>query len=352
MVTFTATLLTGSAWVAIGLATFGLFMANLGGPGWVSWMTELIPAPSRGHYWSYRNSIIGVVQLAAILAAGWLLDFAKANQGEALAYGVLFGLATVFRLGSVLALKAQHEPPMPRSEASRQHRLWDFLRELPSTNFGRFTLFYMALNFALVMIYPLMQVHLLKNLQVSYEQYSWVTMAFTVASFLLLPYWGPLADRFGNRRILLVSAAALPLVALGWAFATDWRLLMALQVLGGFLAGGVTLAANNYVFDSVEPERLPKTWAYYTVVTMVASFAGSLAGGVLAQALGDANWAWAGLGPITGVFLVAAVLRVLVLLFLARSFVEVRPVQDNPGLRYFYVDKPIQDVAALFRRRS
>ena len=126
-------------------------------------------------------------------------------------------MATVIRLGSIVVLRIQHEPELPRTEDSRQMTFFAFLRDLPRTNFGRFVLYYMALNFALVMIYPLMQVHLLKNLGVTYEQYSWVTMVFTVATSVFLPYWGPLADRFGNRRILLVTAAFLPLIEIGRA---------------------------------------------------------------------------------------------------------------------------------------
>jgi len=332
VVTFVATLVTGSAWVGIGLYCFGLFFANLGGPGWVSWMTELVPADLRGHYWSYRNRLIGFVQLAAILAAGWFLDLAKGQHWESVAYGVLFSVATVIRLGSIVVLRIQHEPELPRTEDSRQMTFFAFLRDLPRTNFGRFVLYYMALNFALVMIYPLMQVHLLKNLGVTYEQYSWVTMVFTVATSVFLPYWGPLADRFGNRRILLVSAAFLPLIALGWVFITDWRLLIVVQLLGGFLAGGVMLSANNFVFDAIAPEHLPKTWAYYTVVTMLASFAGSVVGGAVAEYLGNEKISWWGMGPLPLVFLLTSLLRLL-FLFLGRTFEEVRPVTHPQGWR-------------------
>jgi MFS family permease len=141
-----------------------------------------------------------------------------------------------------------------------------------------------------------------------------------------------LADRFGNRRILLVSAAFLPLIALGWVFITDWRLLIVVQLLGGFLAGGVMLSANNFVFDAIAPEHLPKTWAYYTVVTMLASFAGSVVGGAVAEYLGNEKISWWGMGPLPLVFLLTSLLRLL-FLFLGRTFVEVRPVSHPQGWR-------------------
>jgi len=343
LLTFWCTVLTGSAWVAIVLYCVSLFIANLASPGWSSWMNDLVPANLRGRYWSARNSIAGVVQFLAIAAAGVVLYESKRLNWEISAYGVLFTLAFATRLVGAFCIRAQHEPPMRRTEEGRQMTFLKFLGELHTSNFGRFVLFSVFLNFTVVMIYPIIQVYLLEDLRFDYLKYSAIMMTFTISSFVFMTYWGPLSDRFGNRRILVVSSVLLPFAALAWVFTTDWRLLLVLQLVSGFLVSGINLTTTNFIFDSVKPERMAKAMAYFTALNTGFAFLGALAGGALADALKAGGWRWGLLGPLTTVFLVTAVLRLLVLGGFARGFREVRDAEPSPGLHYFFIFKPYQD---------
>ncbi len=343
VLTYWGTVLTGSPWVAIVIYCGSLFVANLASPGWLSWMNEMVPPQLRGKYWASRNSLAGLVQFVAIAIAGVVLYQAKRANAELMAYGVLFTMAFVFRMGGAVCIRAQYEPPMVRTEEGRQMTFLKFLAEVPSTNFGRFALFSIFLNFTVVMIYPIIQVYLLRQLGLDYVEYSLVMMTFTIASFVFMTYWGPLTDRFGNRRILLVSAVLLPLVALPWIFVTDWRILVALQLVSGFVVAGINLSTTNFLFDSVKPERLAKTAAYFNALNTGFAFAGALVGGAMAEGFKALSWQWGILGPLTTVFLVIAVFRLVVLGVFARGFREVRDTEPSPGLRYFYVLKPYQD---------
>ena len=343
VLTFWGTVLTGSAWVAIILYCGSLFIANLASPGWLSWMNDLVPGNFRGRYWSARNSVAGLVQFAAIAVAGVMLFESKRLNWEIPAYGVLFTLAFIIRMGGAFCIQAQHEPPMHRTEEGRQMTFLKFLGELRTSNFGRFVLFSIFLNFTVVMIYPIIQVYLLKELKFDYIQYSAVMMTFTIASFVFMTYWGPLSDRFGNRRILLVSSVLLPFAALAWVFVTDWRVLVVLQLISGFLVSGINLTTMNFIFDSEKPERMAKSVAYFTALNTGFAFLGAVAGGTLADLLQNGDWRWGLLGPLTTVFLVTAVLRTVVIGGFARGFREVRDTEPSPGLRYFFIYKPYQD---------
>jgi MFS family permease len=343
---------THSAWVVILLYCGFLFVANLAGPGWMSWMNDLVPVHQRGLYWASRNRIAGLVQFAAIGAAGLVLFEAKRLNLEVPAYGVLFFLAFASRLAGAFCVGAQHEPPMHRSDEGRQMTFLAFLKDLRSSNFGRFAVFSVALNFSVVMIYPIIQVYLLQELKLDYLAYAAVTMTFTIASFVFMTYWGPLGDRFGNRRVLLASAFLLPLAALAWVFVSDWRLLIILQLASGLLVSGVNLATTNFLFDSVKPDKVAKTVAYFNALNTAVAFLGSVAGGALADLLKGAGWHWGPLGPLTTVFLVVALLRFAVLAVLGRRFREVRDTEPSPGLGYFYLHKPWQDVAGWVKRKT
>lgn len=339
------TVWTGSAWVAIAIYCASLFVANFGGPGWMSWMNDLVPENQRGGYWSFRNSVAGLTQLVPIAVAGWALHDAKVAGSELPTFGVLFFLAFLARLGGVFCLAAQHEPPMKRTDEGRSMTFPAFLKDLRASNFGHFVVFSVLLNFTIQMIYPIIQVYLLQELGMDYNQYTWVTMTFTIASFVFMLYWGPLADRFGNRRVLLVSAVLLPFVAVGWIFLKEWWWLVGLQLITGFLVSGVNLATTNFIFDSVKPERMAKSIAYFTALNTTFGFLGMVSGGALADGLKALSWQWGPLGPLTTVFLLVAVLRVLVLLSLGRSFHEVRTTEPSPGLRWFLIYKPWQDAS-------
>lgn len=345
LVIYWGTVWTGSAWFAIGAYCASLFVANFGGPGWMSWMNDLVPEKQRGSYWSFRNSVAGVTQLVPIAAAGLALQQTKAQGLELAAFGVLFFLAFLFRLGGVLCLAGQHEPPMHRSAESRSMSFLAFLKDLKASNFGRFVVFSVLLNFTIQMIYPIIQVYLLQELGFDYNQYTWVTMTFTIASFVFMLYWGPLSDRFGNRRILLVSALLLPLVAVGWIFLKDWWWLIGLQLITGFLVSGVNLSTTNFIFDSVKPDRMAKSVAYFTALNTAFGFLGSITGGAVADLLKTLSWHWGPLGPLTTVFLVIAVLRIAVLAGFAKGFQEVRKAEPSPGLHWFYIYKPWQDAS-------
>lgn len=347
LVIYFGTVLTGSVWVAIGTYCLSLFVGNLGGPGWMSWMNDLVPSDQRGAYWSFRNSLAGITQLVPIAVTGLALEVAQVHDAEVATFGVLFFLGFLARLGGAFCIHAQYEPPMKQDHA-QAFRLVDFLGDLRASNFGRFVLFSVLLNFSVQMIYPIVQVYLLQELKLDYNQYTWVMMTFTIASFVFMLYWGPLSDRFGNRRILLVSALALPVVAVAWVFLRDWWWLVGLQLVSGFLISGINLTTANFIFDSVKPERMAKSFAYFTALNTAFGFLGAVSGGALADGLRALGWQWGLLGPLTTVFLVIALVRVGVLVGLASGFREVRETEPSPGLRWFYISKPWQDISGWF----
>jgi len=260
-------------------------------------------------------------------------------------FGIMFALGFVARFAGSICLHFQWEPPMKRTDEGRQRSFVGFLGDLRSSNLGRFVLFSVFLNFTVQMIYPIIQVYLLRELRFDYNQYTWIMMTFTIASYVFMLYWGPLSDRFGNRRILLVSALLLPVVALAWIFVKDWWWLLALQLVSGFMISGINLTTNNFLFDSEKPERMAKTIAYFTALNSTFGFLGAVSGGALADGLKSVSWQWGLLGPLTTVFLVIAVLRALVLLGFASKFKEVRDTEPSPGLRYFFIYKPWQDAS-------
>ena len=348
VVVFASVILTHQAWLAIMFFCIGLSASNLSNPAWLSWMNDLVPVPRRAAFWGIRNRAGGIAQFAATSLAGLFLFAAKSRGLEMTAYGILFFLAFLSRFSDIFVLKRMQDLPMARSPEALALSFPAFVRDLRASNLGGFIGFMTAMSFLTMMMAPLIQVHLLREIGLNYVQYTAVTMTGAIAVFLFMPYWGSLVDRFGNRRILIATSLFLPVVALAWVFFRSWLLLLALQLFNGFLMAGFSLAGSTYVYDAVDRVRVTKTLAYYQTLSMAAAFAGSVTGGAIVQWLADRGFTWGILGPITTVFALIALGRLAVLFFGPRRFTEVRATEPSPGLHYFFLVKPYQDAVLSF----
>jgi MFS family permease len=376
---FAVAALTRDPWTIVLFYSLGVFVSSIASPGWLSWMNDLVPMPMRGAFWGKRNTVLGVVQFAAIAVAGLALRYAEPRGGTLLAFGILFGLAALSRASCVIFLGIQHDPaldPAPgeapgsaMGDATRGARRDDassaacaadaatgrpgkrtareggrgfisFLRSLPQGGFGRFVIFSVLMNFSINVMGPVLPVFLLKSMGLDYFSYTAVTMVSMVLSYVAMSYWGPLTDRFGNRRILLVTAGALPLLALGWIFAKGVPAMLALQAFSGFVLAGFNLSTTNYVFDSEKKDRIASTMANFNALNNGMAFAGSITGGLVATAVAALPLAFLAPQNIEIVFALSALLRLAVFIGLSRGFPEVREVESSPPVTHFYLDMP------------
>jgi len=358
---FAVAALTRDPWTIVLFYSLGVFVSSIASPGWLSWMNDLVPMSMRGAFWGKRNTVLGVVQFAAIAVAGLALRFAEPRGGTLLAFGILFGLAALSRASCVVFLGIQHDPaldPAPggdKGEAGRAAAVGapgrrgpraggrgflSFLRSLPRGGFGRFAIFSVLMNFSVNVMGPVLPVFLLKSMGLDYFSYTAVTMVSMVLSYVAMSYWGPLTDRFGNRRILLVTAGALPLLALGWVFAKNVPAMLALQAFSGFVLAGFNLSTTNYIFDSEEKDRIASTMANFNALNNGMAFAGSITGGLVATAVAALPLAFLAPQNIEIVFALSALLRLAVFIGLSRGFPEVREVESSPPVTHFYLDMP------------
>lgn len=341
---------TGNPWVGMFLFSLGIFASNLGSPAWASWMNDLVPPRQRGTFWGKRNRIIGLVQFVSILTGGVILFLGKKLGLELPAFGLLFLLAAVARISCLIPLSHQHEPEFHKPDRKSEFHFYIFLSKLFTTNFGRFTLFVMVMNFSVYVSASLIPAYLLRVLKMGYLEYSLITMTSAILTLVFMPYWGPLADRYGNRRVLVVTGLVIPFLALGWALFSSLGALLVIQAFSGLVWAGFNLCMSNYIYDAVRPVNVPKIYAYFNTLNTFSVFAGTLVGGALADLFIHWNVRAAGLGPIRIVFLLSFLMRLLLFLIFQGKFKEVRTADSSPPIRYFYIDKPRTYLMARFRR--
>lgn len=99
-------------------------------------------------------------------------------------------------------------------------------------------------------------------------------------------FWGPLSDRVGRRRVLLIGLAGYTLAAIGSALATSIELMVFWRVLQGAFMGAGTVCARAIVRDLYTPQEGARAMSKGLSGLGVAACLSPLLGGLLAEWFG------------------------------------------------------------------
>lgn len=114
------------------------------------------------------------------------------------------------------------------------------------------------------------------------HMYGWILGSFAVMQFLGSPLLGVLSDRFGRRKVILMTLAgsALDYLVMGWAPTIAW--LFAARVVSGFF-GGAMSTCNAYVADVTSPEKRAQGFGLLGAAFGIGFVLGPAVGGFLGE---------------------------------------------------------------------
>lgn len=299
----------------VTISTVAGAMAN---PAWGSMMADLVPERIRGRYFAGRGRIASLITLVCSFLAGALLQFLRGNVF--LGFAILFGAAFIFRMTSLGFLAKQYEVPMVRVRGP-QVRFRDLLKELGTSNLGRFALFVALITFATNLAGPFFSVYMLRDLHLSYLNYMIVSSTGSVTALVFLSYWGRRADRAGNIRIMQITSVLIPFIPMLWLLSRQVYALVCFEVFSNFAWAGFNLASVNFMYDASPPESRTQRLALFNAMNGLAVFIGSLCGGFMATRLP----AVFGFSLLT-LFAISGILRLVVVATFLRGLREVRHV--------------------------
>ena len=308
-------------WWLIGFVTVSSVLGSISNPAWGSMMADLVPERLRGRYFGSRGRIAGFIALVFFFIAGGILQLFTGINIFA-GYAILFGGATVFRLLSFFFLSHQYEPAQPDKKEDSPS-LIKLMKNLSSSNLGKFTLYIALIDFCTCISAPFFTVFMLSDLHFSYVTFTIVNSSGAIASLLFLTYWGRRADMAGNIKVIRLTSMIIPIIPLLWLGSTNVYYLIAANIVSGFGWSGLGLSAVNFVYDASEPGIRTKQLALFNATDMVACSLGALIGGFLAPHL-PVLFGY----QLRSLFTVSGVLRALVVLLLLRKVVEVRRVPN------------------------
>jgi MFS family permease len=92
----------------------------------------------------------------------------------------------------------------------------------------------------------------------------------TYASAFSAPWTGAIADRAGQRRILITSSVALAIFSIAYALITDYRLLLALVIVHGVFWSGLLSASAAYMTNMLPERRRAEGIGYWGLSSVAA----------------------------------------------------------------------------------
>jgi DHA2 family multidrug resistance protein len=152
--------------------------------------------------------------------------------------------------------------------------------------------------------------HIAGSLSASTDEATWTLTSYLVANAIILPMTGWLAQRFGRKRLLMLSVTGFTLASFACGLAPSLGFLIVFRVVQGACGGGLQPLSQAILLEAFPPEKRGQAMAFWALGIVVAPMLGPVAGGWLTD---NYSWRW--------VFYINVPIGVLALL-LTQAFVS------------------------------
>lgn len=274
-------------------------LTSMTSAGWWSWMADLIPESVRGRFFGRRYQINLIATAATIIAASLLLERVTADRH--LLYFIVFLVGAILGVVDPILFLWVPEPMRPpRTKRSLSQVVATYLRPLRDRNFAWLVWTQGLYTFLATMPVPffvLFQrgetvggVHIGCDISLQFLALMSVIALSTTA--LVAAQWGRLADRIGNRTVVILGRL--------WVFTTvayffmgpdNYVWLLPLQLfLQCLVVSGEPVAVQNLMIAiAPESEREYYVSIFWAVVAATGAI-GPWLGGILADAVPVVDW--------------------------------------------------------------
>lgn len=132
--------------------------------------------------------------------------------------------------------------------------------------------------------------HIQGSVSASHDQLTWVLTSYIIANAVVIPLSGWLANRFGRKRLFLVSTALFMLSSMLCAMAWTLPQMIAFRVLQGLSGASMMPMSQAAILDLWPARYIPHVMAIWSGVVTAAPAIGPTLGGYLTDTL---SWRWA-----------------------------------------------------------
>jgi predicted MFS family arabinose efflux permease len=137
-------------------------------------------------------------------------------------------------------------------------------------------------NCSLNLAGPFFSVYMVESLRASASTVGTLDVIATLAALPGQRLFGILADRWGPRRVQLITGLLIPIIPLGWVLSRSAWHLVPVQLAVGFLWAGYALASFNFLLVFTPEDRRSHYTALYQIAVTVGLAGGAVLGGIIA----------------------------------------------------------------------
>ena len=127
------------------------------------------------------------------------------------------------------------------------------------------------------------------SVSASADQINWVLTSYIVAAAIMTPPSGYIANRFGRKKILLISIAGFVFASVLCGIAQSLPQIVGFRLLQGFFGAALVPLSQAILLDIYSPEERGSAMALFGVSVMVGPVLGPVIGGWLTE---NISWRW------------------------------------------------------------
>ncbi|TMV77568.1 multidrug efflux MFS transporter, partial [Thioclava sp. BHET1] len=127
------------------------------------------------------------------------------------------------------------------------------------------------------------------SVSASSDQINWVLTSYIVAAAIMTPPSGYLANRFGRKRILLISVTGFVVASILCGLAQSLVQIVGFRLLQGLFGAALVPLSQGILLDSYSVQERGSAMALFGVSVMVGPVLGPVLGGWLTE---NESWRW------------------------------------------------------------
>jgi MFS family permease len=286
--------LNGTWWLVLFAITY--ILSSIAGVSWISWIGEWVPQGLMGKYFGVRNRLAQFAQVTFLLITGWLMN---RFGNSIIAFQAILIVSSLLRLVSAwFQWKTKTDEslhPLPKTTLIWRNQL-DVLRQNKPCLW--FIAYGAAWGFSASLFAPFQAVFMYKELGLSVQQVSIIVIVASVGGALSATAWGSLADRFGNKPVMLFCMILWQAQNFLWCIVTPanhW-ILYPMWVFSGIMGIGFAITLFNLQLKVIPSQAKTLAISVNIAVASLVTALGPIIGGKILQ------WALAGSTPSLEVY--------------------------------------------------
>jgi MFS transporter, DHA2 family, multidrug resistance protein len=127
------------------------------------------------------------------------------------------------------------------------------------------------------------------NLGATLDEVTWVSVAYILASVIVLPMTGWLSTRFGRKRYFLTSIAIFTVSSVACGFAGSLNALIIWRIIQGVGGGALISTSQAILFESFPAQEKAMASAIFGIGAMIGPAIGPTLGGIIVE---HYTWPW------------------------------------------------------------